>query len=80
MTDTRFDKKKNIRFTYQNGSLLEVEDCLLIIRNDALFYRIKNQKDIQGYEFLSFAKTYQTNMGKKLLDTATTLQKLHLQR
>ena len=33
-----------ITLTYQNGSILEVEDCLLINRNDALFYMTKNQK------------------------------------
>ena len=39
--------------------------CLLINRNDAIFYRTKKNQCVKGYEFLTFARKYK----KQLLDT-----------
>ena len=63
-------------FTDQNGRLIEIENkeliclCLLINRNDALFYRTKNKKYVERYGFFSFARIYMANCQKKLQDTA----------
>ena len=45
--------------------------CLLINRNDTLFYRTKSKKYVSGYEFLSFTRNLFNKYGKQSLGTAT---------
>ena len=66
-----------ITFADQNGRPLEIEEkvakrrhCLLINRDDSLFYRTKNKKIRQRIWILSFAINMSNKCGKQLLDAA----------
>ena len=44
--------------------------CLLINKNDAIFYRTKTRKHVKGYGYLSFARNYKKQILDKGLDAS----------
>ena len=59
-----------IIFTDQNGLKDFAWHCLLISRNDILFYKPRKKKGVKGYGFLPFVRYLSDKYGEKLFDAS----------